>query len=70
MSCHINGQSKFQNLIIKKEGGASAWSPRPLIAVERPMDMIYEIGGRNSIDTAESSDVHGFHLEVVTKYIF
>lgn len=32
--------------------------------------MIYEIGGRSSIDTAESSDVHGFHLEVVTKYMF
>lgn len=32
--------------------------------------MIYEIGGRSSIDTAESSDVHGFHLEVATKYIF
>ena len=32
--------------------------------------MIYQIGGRSSIDTAESSEVHGFHLEVVTKYMF
>jgi len=40
------------------------------MAVECPKDMIYQIGGWSSIDTSESSDVHGFHLEVVTKYIF
>ena len=70
MSFHIEGQSKFQNLIIKKEGGAAVWSPHPLMAVECPKDMIYQIGGWSSIDTSESYDVHGFHLEVVTKYIF
>ena len=45
MSFHIEGQSKFQNLIIKKEGGAAVWSPHPLMAVECPKDMIYQIGG-------------------------
>ena len=69
MSDGRNAYSKLQNLLIKKEGGASVQSPRPLRAGECPTDMVYQIGGWSSINSAGSSYGHGFNLEIVTKYV-
>ena len=74
-TCYATHASNAVNKWLKKDFvGLTAHSLRHtfrdrLRAVECPMDMIDQIGGWSSINSAGSSYGQGFNLEIVTKYV-
>jgi len=73
--CYATHASNAVNKWLKKDfGGLTAHCLRHtfrdrLRSVECPADMIDQIGGWSSINSAGSSYGHGFNLEIVTKYV-
>jgi len=73
--CYATHASNAVNKWLKMDfGGLTAHCLRHtfrdrLRAVECPTDMIDQIGGWSSVNSAGSSYGHGFNLEIVTKYV-